>query len=59
MSTPGAAIGKSQAAKGSHLARKVEESEAKSLALEPQDSVGHRGKGHQRVRAELSRPCGF
>ena len=45
---PGAAIGKSQAAQGSHLAREVEESEAKPLALEPQDSVGHQGKGHHR-----------
>jgi len=45
---PGAAVGKSQAAQGSYLSRKVEESEAKSLALESRDSMGHWGKGDQR-----------
>lgn len=41
---PGGAEGKSQAVRGSHLARKVERSEAKFLALEPLDSIGHQRK---------------
>lgn len=36
---PGGAEGKSQAIQGSHLARKVENSEAKFLALEPLRSI--------------------
>lgn len=42
---PGDAEGKSQAVQGSHLARKVEKSEAKFLALEPLDSIVHWRRG--------------
>lgn len=54
---PGAAVGETQAAQSSHLATKGEEVEAKSVALEPQESMGHWEKGHQREDRELHHSC--
>lgn len=53
VSMPGAAIDKSQDVQSSHLSRNVEESEAKSLFLDPEYSMGNQGK---RCRMSARKP---